>query len=636
MSFIHKHPEKGWEPCGRKSEENRCPFGDASSHIELEPSVDSWAASERMNEYDGLTGSLKGKKKSDRTDEEKDADKEQTDAGQKESAGDGPDEARSNDEDNEDGEENNEDEEEQKTETEEPTSPTTEEEKETTLPKNKTRYSFLKAFKEEQEQFEHDFGEYPKRFFSTDLRQKGKRTLFKEEHLNTHDGEFYHTQLSLEEQIEVSKNKEEIALNGSIEDRMKIRAVNAARIQSLSNHMLSATSSPADNQMETEEVREKVNDLAAKIGEDATVTELNDDDPEHRILKSSLVKGVERGWIISYDSDEVDNGFNNPRGRSHIVIMDGNNNDRGSTYQLRGKGRGPIGRVDRFIMTDVRGLAGDSRIAHKTGDDGVLASLGTKNRATSMDQKGERSHVNQTRTLETLSALEDAQREGQNFIAQAKYVRDTNSKVATAFDDKKNLPKTHQDAMETTKLSKKNGGMFTNVELDGDVDLEEYKSFESDILDVQDKLPKGAEEKMPSLRIRKLGKHSSHKKTVQGIFSPSKNTVVLDVNTSEAFLHEMGHHHDLVQQNNASLSQEFKGIHRDYSNNLEESDAKRAAYLKTPTETLSRGFEVYAVEKLGINNRLVNPERFDGNDYKPFMEPESKKRLFAFFDNMFK
>lgn len=616
MSFIHKHPEKGWQPCRRQSEESRCPFGGESSHINLEEGVDPWAASERMNEYEGLNDSLKGKKKGDKKESKTEE------------------EPSAEDTDDMSTEEPRKPEPEQPApEPEKPEQP--EETKEDTQPKKKVRYSFVKAFKEEQQKFEHDFGEYPKRFFSTDLRQKGKHTLLKEEHVSTYEGEFYHTQISLEEQIEVSKNKNELANNGNTEDLMKVRAVNAARPQALATHMLTATSAPADNKMETEEIREKVNALAAQMGDDAVVTELNDDDEEHRILKGSLGKDAKRAWVISYDTDDPDTGLGTHKKRAHIAVTDGNENNRGSTYHLTRRGYGPIDRSEKFILTDVRGLAGDARITHKTGEDGMLSALGTKIRATNLDQKNARNAATNTRTLETLSSLEDAQREGQNFIAQAKYVRDANSKIATAFDDKKNLPKTHQEAVKTTRLAKKNGGMFTSVELDGDVDLDEYKSFENDIMDVQDKLPKSAEDKMPSLRIRKLGKHSSHKKTVNGIFSPAKNTLVLDVNTSEAFVHEYGHHLDLIQKNNASLSEDFKSIQSDYSRKLQEDDPQRAAYLKTPTEALSRGFEVYAVEKLGINNRLVNPERFSRNDYEPFMEPEAKKRLFSFFDKLF-
>ena len=100
----------------------------------------------------------------------------------------------------------------------------------------------------------------------------------------------------------------------------------------------------------------------------------------------------------------------------------------------------------------------------------------------------------------------------------------------------------------------------------------------------------------------------------------------------------MGHYYDFMVKNNASLSKEFRGITKRYSHGLNKSKipSGKLSYYMTPTEIFARGFEMYAHEKLGVNNRLVKPDNFTRFDYEPFSSnSELKRDIYAFFDKTF-
>ena len=149
-----------------------------------------------------------------------------------------------------------------------------------------------------------------------------------------------------------------------------------------------------------------------------------------------------------------------------------------------------------------------------------------------------------------------------------------------------------------------------------------------------DKLPPMAEDRKPELRLRKLGKHRA-----TGVFFPHKNTIAVDIRDSSSFIHEYGHYIDLTVKNNQSLNNEFTSVTKEYSSALKMPDVMgegKREYYTTPTEVHSRAFEMYAHERLGINNRLLNPDKFNEFDYKPFKDnPELKEKTFAFFDKVF-
>lgn len=277
-----------------------------------------------------------------------------------------------------------------------------------------------------------------------------------------------------------------------------------------------------------------------------------------------------------------------------------------------------------FKFIDKRSVVGAMRIQRKTGRNVLGDHINAENYAEAREK-----------ALEAYHELVDAQGEGKNFLNQKKYVRDNTGKVATAWMDKKNPSKEAKAMMQNTSLKQ----AFRHVEVDNDVDPAEFADFEKAYHEVEDKLPPIPGNKQPELRIRKLGKHGSAGFEVHGLFNPAQNSIAIDVRNSGSFIHEYGHQLDLITNNNASLQDDFKDITKQYSRNLQlpPEASKRHDYYTTPTEIHSRCFEVYAHERLGIDNRLLDKTKFDNFDYAPIQNnPELKQRAFDFFDNIFK
>ena len=492
------------------------------------------------------------------------------------------------------------------------------------------RYSFMAEFEKAEEQFNTDFDGVPNRFFNADLRGKvlGRST---------------------------GRDLDELAdalgadPAGFASQRFDQRG--------LAGRLCHSVSVPDENRRMTDEQAEE---LMSQLGHVTEIRRIDDDEA----LLNTASKDATRGWLAKMEET-------NPRGdriQRWLLVTDGSHNKM-RTFTL-GRSRGDISAHQQVTQTDLRSLAGAERIERRTGvnlvdinamkphftqstgdfvddfPDGyshqafqqkvrqILAEEGL----TASDLHAERKSYTteqfasaQVRTVEALAEMEDAQLEGRNFQAQKKHIQRASRSSAGVFDDKKHPDKAHQAMMAQTSLAASNGGTFSKVEIDNDVDPAEYADFEKAVAEVESKLPAIPAGRNPELRIRKLGRHNA-----RGLFSPHRNAVAVDVRTSEAYIHEMGHYYDHVVGQSASLQQDFRSISRGYAAALEEPDSKRRQYLNTPTEQLARGFEVYAVERLGINNRLVRPEKFDDPDYAPFTQnPELKQRIFAFFDRTF-
>ncbi|GAA4923648.1 hypothetical protein [Nesterenkonia rhizosphaerae] len=489
-------------------------------------------------------------------------------------------------------------------------------------PEEQVRYSFIRDFQAQEEAFEATFTGVPNRFYNADLAGKflgGK------------------TPAELAEIIRQNPRK------GHYFDH-----------RSLTGRLCHNVSTPEDNRISAEKVEELIHELDH-------VTEV------HPVKDAKLLRftgaNATRGWLAKLENT-TENGY-----REERWLMVSDHSTAGmKTFTLPG-GRDPIGKHQQVTQVDVRSLVGASRIASLSGNNPLgrtamhphyhfgtgdypddypggyshdayqqriddLQSAGTivnEVYAKRHELNHESFNAAQLASIATLTDLQDAQLQGRNFIAQRKHLREQSGKIAGVFDDKKHPDKAHQQMMAETSLAAANGGLFAKVEIDNDVDPEEYADFEAAIEEIAEKMPPIPADRRPDLRIRKLGKHRAN-----GLFSASHNTVAVDVRTSEAYIHEMGHYYDLVAKGNASLSADFADISQEYSHALREPDPKKRAYYDTPTEQLARGFEVYAVEKLGINNRLVNPSKFSNNDYAPYTgNPELKAKLFAFFDKTF-
>lgn len=363
-----------------------------------------------------------------------------------------------------------------------------------------------------------------------------------------------------------------------------------------SNHLAKATSAPSDYKVSTDEVAGICGELGLHDFQEVT-------DPS--ILRA--IKANDRIWLARNNKEE------------QILISDNTVRTRAfNVFSFTRTDKPPIDRS--FMMTDTRVMAGLTRIKRKTGDEEFIDNT--------LSHKPNYTEYKEVAAA-TILDLEKAQYEGANFIAQRKYVKEHSGKVATAWMDKKNPDEEHKNLMHSTSLLK----TFKKVEIDNDVDPAEFADFEHAIHKVKAKLPSIPGGKEPELRIRKLGKHKA-----TGVFFPHKNTICVDVKTSSSFIHEYGHYCDLVVKNNASLSSEFRDISQAYTHNLKvpAEIASKRDYYSTPTEIFARGFEMYANQKLGINNRLLNPEKFNGFDFEPFKkDPELKTRMFSLFDKIF-
>ena len=491
--------------------------------------------------------------------------------------------------------------------------------------KNEIRYSFTAEFEQAEEKFNTDFEGVPTRFFSADLRGKtlGRRN---------------------------GSDLDELA------DALSEPGGMAGRYfdnRGLAGRLCHSVSTPDENRaMTDEQAEELINGLDH-------VTDLARIDDDEALL-STASKDATRGWLAKME----DTNHRGDRVQRWLLVTDGSHNKM-KTFELR-RAHGDIAAHQQVTQTDLRSLAGSERIARRTGENIVDANAmyphfetgsgdypddgsghedfqqriyDLKAQGTSLveviadravHEKASHSRT-QTSTVEALAAMEDAQLEGRNFQAQKKHLQRANRSSAGVFDDKKHPDKTRQAMMAQTSLAASNGGTFSRVEIDNDVDPAEYADFEKAVAEVESKIPAIPAGRNPELRIRKLGRHNA-----RGLFAADRNAVAVDVRTSEAYIHEMGHYYDHIVGENASLKQDFRSISRDYAAALKEPDSKRRQYLNTPTEQLARGFEVYAVERLGINNRLVRPEKFDDPDYAPFTQnPELKQRIFAFFDKTF-
>lgn len=98
----------------------------------------------------------------------------------------------------------------------------------------------------------------------------------------------------------------------------------------------------------------------------------------------------------------------------------------------------------------------------------------------------------------------------------------------------KNIDDTHQKLARNSSLQ----NHFSMVEVDNLVDPDEFHNFEAAMAETMPALPPLSKENRPALRIRRMGKHSSQRQTVNGMyFGGEAHTVALDVHTSGSAVH---------------------------------------------------------------------------------------------------
>lgn len=183
--------------------------------------------------------------------------------------------------------------------------------------------------------------------------------------------------------------------------------------------------------------------------------------------------------------------------------------------------------------------------------------------------------------------------------------------------------------MEETKLLT----LFEYVEFDEDIDLEEIQTFEKDALFFKnDPL---FQHMVSSLRIRKLGKHSSQYKTTSGLYYPSLDNISVDLRSLTSFVHEWGHSVDSYLGRPSTKNKLFlEEIHLQVVKYLHKNanlDSKQIQYYSMPSEVFARAFEWYINDKYKpmINMAIKSDEQYqNAEEYKVFNQLEETIKHF--------
>lgn len=229
-----------------------------------------------------------------------------------------------------------------------------------------------------------------------------------------------------------------------------------------------------------------------------------------------------------------------------------------------------------------------------------------------------------------------------DIFLQREYEKDIDKQTrASAWQTKKNINKDTRKIMETTTLNK----YFQFVEIDNDVDLTLFSQFEEEMERIHDILPKTGE-KLPELRLRKLGNHKA-----LGLYVPTKNTIAIDFRDTDdeiggvgiqSFVHEYGHALDYSTDNGRLLSMrdDFKPIVARYRENLSLNGkgsyvAEKAGYYTAPTEVFARAFELY-VSEAGLSSIfLKSKETYSTSIEYALFDQKMREEITTFFDSVF-
>ncbi|MBE0451939.1 MAG: hypothetical protein IBX70_14020, partial [Clostridia bacterium] len=199
-------------------------------------------------------------------------------------------------------------------------------------------------------------------------------------------------------------------------------------------------------------------------------------------------------------------------------------------------------------------------------------------------------------------------------------LRKSSGEYAATFQLKKNIPEKTLERMNTSPLLK----YFDEVEYDELVDLETIKQFENEIISFIKtfKIPVPAN---ASFKVRRLGKIKA-----AGVFYPFYNTLAVDVNHPNSFIHEYWHMIDYYMKDNSShftgerlssrrdfldIVKEYKDVVGKTIEKLPDSSAVKCLhYGKTKynkdyyfenTEVFARCAEMYFAKALNGKSSLV-------------------------------
>ncbi len=453
-------------------------------------------------------------------------------------------------------------------------------------------YSFLSEYEQQRNEFRESNDGLPTRFYNADLLGK-------------------------------TMSAEAANRFANANDDIVSRAVPKGRVVAVVSRLAQCASTTADTQMDEEHTRRSA--AAVGLGELTPIDQV-----------ASVIPGASHAWL-----------GRTPTGRAVVVVDKLSPAKQFMVGHFVGGNRQTVS-DQSVIFVDNRGLAGVERVHRLTGhnllfhEEGATTPMYTKKRGVDGvwrvvrgDEQAVRARCAQSTrdVLRTVGQLEDAQMHGRAFRAQERYIKEQSSSVATVWQTKKNHDATHSALVDATPLRSE----FRTVEVDDDVDVDEFHDFEDAYGEVKDKLPGFDQGKAPELRVRKLGKHSSATFHVEGLFNPVRNAIAVDVHTSGSFVHEYFHHSDLVQHSNASLTPQFQALSKEYMAKLDVPAGAKRDYYDVATEQFARMGEVYAHERLGVRNRLLDSSKFANFDYAPMMsDPQFKEKVFSFFDTLYR
>lgn len=222
-----------------------------------------------------------------------------------------------------------------------------------------------------------------------------------------------------------------------------------------------------------------------------------------------------------------------------------------------------------------------------------------------------------------------------------RYIKETNSIYAKAFNTKKNIPDKIKAVMANNTFLE----TFSYIELDESVDIEKFYLIENefekikDILKLDRFIKKDAE-----LRFKKLGKHREN-----GLYFKEQNCICIDIDSPSSFIHELGHLIDnkMGLNESASVSSEFRLLAIKYIKELEKNsellnEEKLKEYKRnrmnyhTPTEVFARTFEMYlSKSKRLITSFIPREEHMTVENGYPILTDELLYRIESYFSNIF-
>jgi hypothetical protein len=213
------------------------------------------------------------------------------------------------------------------------------------------------------------------------------------------------------------------------------------------------------------------------------------------------------------------------------------------------------------------------------------------------------------------------------FLREIDYIKDKTNReyeqstsYARAFETKKHIKKTHEEVMKQNTFLQR----YEYVEIDNDVDLEKFFQLEDEFkaLLKQIYIPHSD----GSFRIKKLGKHRA-----AGIYFPSANATIFDLDHPDSYIHELGHQLDYTlggsKKQLLSETLKFRVVVDSYREIMEKTvmaleeshpfrqrwqgkTAFNGSYYMQPTEIFARSFELYLHHK-GVKTSFLKSSYID-------------------------